>query len=298
MLIFSVHADQNISCHSVSDRSVSRQLVGFNDEVTDAVFLSLVSPDSHLALAVNSALVRVYSTTTNDCQLLSGHDDMVLALHCDASGHLLGTGSKDKTARIWASSPDGKIWKSVFVCEGHTGSVGAIAFSCKSSGSQGRFVFTGSHDLTIKMWDLSGVPLVLTEDFEENNIRQRSLVSLKAHDKDINCLDVAPNDQLLASGSQDKTIKIYSISYSSTGKNAGRGELALVGTCTGHKKGVWTVKFGKTERILASGSGDKTIKIWNLTDLTCIKVRHFCTTRLWMIIYLFCRHWKVTQTLF
>jgi U3 small nucleolar RNA-associated protein 13 len=35
---------------------------------------------------------------------------------------------------------------------------------------------------------------------------------------------------------------------------------------TGHKRGVWDVSFSPVEQVLASCSGDLTIKLWNLVD--------------------------------
>ena len=35
---------------------------------------------------------------------------------------------------------------------------------------------------------------------------------------------------------------------------------------TGHKRGVWDVSFSPVEQLLASCSGDLTIKIWNIVD--------------------------------
>lgn len=292
----SVHADQNLLFHSLSTKSLSRQLIGFNDEIVDVTFLSPRLPllptspatssliDSHVALATNSSLIRVYSTTTLDARLLSGHSDIVLCLDHGAQGRVLVSGSKDHSARLWMPSPqdvgDDNVpeWRCVAVCEGHAESVGAIAMSRKSEDGTDenlRFMFTGSQDRTIKMWDLSAVsPAQQTHDDGEQSLKCRSLSTHKAHEKDINSLDVAPNDRLLASGSQDRTAKVWDIEYVTTGSGSSRsvhGEIKLLGTCTGHKRGVWSVRFSRAERVLATGSGDKTIKLWSLDDYTCVK---------------------------
>ena len=192
-------------------------------------------------------------------------------------------------------------WRCVAVCDGHAESVGAVAMARQSQndfvgkgpvlGDVGgrengrspglKFAFTGSQDRTIKMWDLSGVPAVAKSysplSSKSNSdpgsreiapIQCRSLFTLKSHEKDINSLDVSPNDRFLASGSQDKTAKVYEIEYSAS---PARGSFKLIGTCKGHKRGVWCVKFGRHEKVLATASGDKTVKLWSLSDFTCIK---------------------------
>ena len=78
--------------------------------------------------------------------------------------------------------------------------------------------------------------------------------------KDINITAVAPNDSLVATGSQDKTVKLWNAN-----------DLTLFGTLKGHKRGVWDCQFSSHDRIIATGSGDKTIKIWSLSDFTCVR---------------------------
>ncbi|KZT57066.1 WD40 repeat-like protein [Calocera cornea HHB12733] len=319
--IVTLHADQNIVFHSLATGLPARQLVGYNDSIVDAVFLSppipatssislpspehSATPDSHLAIATNSSLIRVYSTESNDARLLQGHGDMVLALARSADGGLLASGGKDRGVRVWAlASPSGAEsvgvgegagrgvgeaaagvqpqeaeWRCVALCEGHTESVGALALSRTPPTAGAGFMLTGSQDRTIKLWDLSTLAAGGSgSGWPAEPLRPKSLATLKAHEKDINALDIAPSDRLAASASQDKTIKVYEIEYApgigkgkKGAKGGATGDLRLVGTCRGHKKGVWTVRFGRNDRVLASGSADKTVRLWSLDDFSCLK---------------------------
>lgn len=54
--------------------------------------------------------------------------------------------------------------------------------------------------------------------------------SVRAHEQDVNCVAVSPNDAIVASASQDRTIKLWKAA-----------DLELVGVLKGHKRGVWKV---------------------------------------------------------
>ncbi|MBW4612648.1 MAG: hypothetical protein KME21_05095 [Desmonostoc vinosum HA7617-LM4] len=65
----------------------------------------------------------------------------------------------------------------------------------------------------------------------------------------------SPDDRTLASGSRDKTIKIWNLA---TGQE--------ITTLNGHSNWVTSVAFSPDGRTLASGSDDATIKIWRLSE--------------------------------
>lgn len=121
----------------------------------------------------------------------------------------LASSSKDSQIRVW------KIWSSssdestladykfdlIQVCQGHTQDVGALAFSKQAFS----FLVSGSIDTTIKMWRVEAVG-------DESKSHQNKLLNVgftvKAHENDINCVCVSPNDKLIASASTDKTAKV------------------------------------------------------------------------------------------
>ncbi|KAJ2392590.1 U3 small nucleolar RNA-associated protein [Coemansia sp. RSA 2603] len=128
-------------------------------------------------------------------------------------------------------------------------------------------MLTGSEDRTVKMWDLK--PLRSIFDHPERAaaavssngpLKLRSLYTFQAHDKDINSICVAPNDNIFATGSQDKTAKVWDVA---TGKP--------LGTLQGHRRGVWNVSFSPVDRVIATTSSDRTAKLWSLSDFSCLK---------------------------
>lgn len=66
------------------------------------------------------------------------------------------------------------------------------------------FLVSGSQDTTVKVWSLENLILDATEP---QNLS--SLFTLKTHDKEVNSVAVSFNDKQFATGSADKTAKVY-----------------------------------------------------------------------------------------
>lgn len=259
-LIVAVTNDQNLILHPASTLQAGDTIVGYNDEIIDAVYVS----STEVAVATNATELRVFSLPhfssrtfgLND-PTCAQHKESILALSISPCKQYIVTASKDQTLIVW-SVPMGR---SVAQLTGHTQSIATVQFFNRTS----RYIVSGGRDLTWKIWDIQAV---IEKGHEARSGIDRvagSILTVKAHKKDVNCAAVSPTDQLLATGSQDKEIKIYSLS-----KIASRG-LEEVATLRGHRRGVWDLAFSPVDQVLASCSADMTIKLWNLRDFTCIK---------------------------
>ena len=77
------------------------------------------------------------------------------------------------------------------------------------------FVVSGSQDTTIKMWTIP-TEFVLGDGVPPKSLVPRFLA--KAHEKDVNCVAISPNDKLVVTASQDRTAKVIKMRE----KNEGR----------------------------------------------------------------------------
>ncbi len=80
-------------------------------------------------------------------------------------------------------------------------------------------------------------------------------MNLKGHTNAVSSICISPDGKILASGSNDQTIKLWSIE-SESGKE--------ISTLKGHTNRVISVKFSPDGKILASGSQDKNIILWDI----------------------------------
>ncbi|XP_070779484.1 transducin beta-like protein 3 [Enoplosus armatus] len=248
-----VTAEHNILLYQLPGLTTQQQFVGYNDEVLDVKFLG--KGDSHIVVATNSSQLKVFELLTNSCQILYGHTDTVLSLDVFKKGFLFASCAKDRSVRVWQMDGDsGQVHCVAQGCS-HANAVGSITCSrLKAS-----FIVSGSQDCTVKVWDLPADLSTTEGDIHQLTARATE----KTHDKDVNSVAVSPNDKLLASGSQDRTAKLWSL--------AAEGSVGLLGVFRGHRRGVWAVCFSPVDQVLATSSADGTTKLWSLQDFSCLK---------------------------
>jgi WD40 repeat protein len=189
----------------------------------------------------------------------------ILSVSFNPDGSLLATGDVDGKICLWRVV-DGQ---QVLTLKGHAGWIWAVTFS-----PDGKTLASCSHDSLIRLWDVQTIDLEQPNPAnlaEAGNFSHRSVTclhTLRGHSSRIWTIAYAPsagsanspNGQMLASGSDDQTIRLW---------NAHDGTCLTV--LQGHRGGVMSVSFSPNGQILAIASQDSSIRLWSVDHGTTLK---------------------------
>ena len=260
-------------------------LTGHSDWVTCVAF----SPDgATLASGGRDKTIQIWDLNKGKWwYALRGHEDRVYAVAFSRDGQVLASGSRDKTVQLWNLNKG----RPMSALSGHAGGVEAVAFS-----PGGEFLASGSRDKTLQLWDWRNGRSICTlaehgdwvraiafaatsssiSPFSQGGAGGGSILvsgsrdgtaklwrvdtdgggtllrSMRDNSGDVLCVAFSPDGGVLATGSRDGSIYLWD---AATG-----GLLELL---TGHGGEVLSVAFG-ADGCLASGSGDRTVKIWRV----------------------------------
>ncbi|KAF1763694.1 hypothetical protein GCK72_003639 [Caenorhabditis remanei] len=264
-----VSAEQNLIILDFENLKITRQIVGFHDEIYSCCLLD--KNEGFMAVGSNTSEIRLYNTKTLDCQLIRGHTESVLSVVSPSwDTTLLASCSKDNSIIIWrlvTTSEDSATLIPLLAATGHANTVTALAIS---NSAKAPFLASVSSDCTIKLWGLGDLGKVkdVKIDVERDLVEQLPKLTcsstMVAHGKDVNCIDISESDALIATGGMDKLVKLWQI-------DTHKMQLGIGGTLSGHRRGVGDVKFAKHSHKLASCSGDMTIRIWNIAEKSCLQ---------------------------
>ncbi|MFN3316701.1 MAG: WD40 repeat domain-containing protein, partial [Raineya sp.] len=166
---------------------------------------------------------------------LSEKSTRALALH--PNNEHLAVAFSDCTIRIL----DTKTWKVIYTLEGHQNSVFSVAYSpC------GKYLWSGSRDAHLRIWSVK-------DNYEV-------VKAIPAHLFAINHIFFSPNEQLAATCSMDKSIKIWDTQSFRLLKVIDKARHAGHGTSV--NKLLWT----NHQDLLISASDDRMIAVWQIQE--------------------------------
>ncbi len=186
---------------------------------TQIVLTLAWSPDGR-QIASGSAygIVRVWDAATGHTHVTyAGHSAEVNAVTWSPDGKYIASGGADGTVQVW----DAATGRLRFTYRGHAGGVNTVAWQQGSLLLPGYEapIASGGADATVQVWSVGEVDAVVQRwpvgragntHYPQVMALQGELLIYRGHSGPVTSVTWSPDGQLIASGSEDGTVQVWS----------------------------------------------------------------------------------------
>lgn len=278
-LLASASEDRTVRLWDVHSGHCVKVLAAHKSPVWSVAFSS---DGQILASGSEDWTVKLWNVSTGHClRTLKEHQNWVRAVAFrpisgkrETEGEVLASASDDQTIKLW-NLRTGNCYQTL---SGHCDRIWSLAFS-----PDGCWLVSGSSDRTVRLWDLRTGECIRV---------------MQGHGSWVRSVAFSPDGQIIASGSEDTTIRLWDVQT---------GECHQM--LTGHTSWVRSVAFspipvslrtqadeGKEQffhrktgteggYLLASGSGDHTVKLWDVPSGRCSRTLRGFFNRVWSVAF-------------
>jgi WD40 repeat protein len=261
-----------------SGHQIGEPLIGHTDKVNSVAF----SPDGQVLLSGsddNSVRLWGVDTSQHIDEILVSQTEAIKCIGFSPDGKILASGDFDAIIRLWDLNTGEQIGEEL---TGHSGAVTSVAFS-----PNGKMLASGGSDNTIRLWDMNtgeqiGDPLIGHTWYIESVAFSSDghILTSVSWDDTFRLWDVETGEQIDKTPLQD-AIRNSVVAISSDGQVlaiADYSEIYFWDLKTGEQffvvhtgpRDICHITFSPEGQILASSSGDGTIRLWSVETGTQI----------------------------
>ncbi|KAK1347163.1 Transcription initiation factor TFIID subunit 5 [Hamiltosporidium tvaerminnensis] len=232
------------------------------------------SPTSTPVTENNSNMNNLYTSLGNKNKLI-GHTGPVFGTKFFSTNKYLVSCSQDCTVRLWSL----EMW----ICVGRY-KCHSFPLWCVDVSNDNFYWCSGSADRCVSVWNIKGVVRLLVgalsdvlyvkyhpngmyiftgssdQKIRMYDVLEGSIVrTYNGHKDSVTCLSVSHCGRYLLSGCKDGSVILWDINTCS-----------IINEYLGHEKAVYSVGFCYFGNLLVSSAGDNSVRLWDKADKVCL----------------------------